>query len=87
LRTAAGIRKVLTVVPLGNAILYPSALSQVGDLGPVFIWICRAPEGAAGAVSGDMPRRSSSRVVVAVSRHDERLLVKCSHVWSGTEYR
>jgi hypothetical protein len=33
-----------TVVTLGNAVLY-SALSQVGDLGPVLIRIGRAGEG------------------------------------------
>ena len=87
LGVAADIREALTVVPLGNAVLYPSALSKVGDLGPIFIWVCRAAEGAAGAVSSDVPRRRGSRVAVAVSRHDGRLLVKCSHVWSGTKYK
>lgn len=80
MRTATGILKVLAVILLSNAVLYPSALSQVGDLGPVFIWICKAAKGATSAVSGDMPRRYSSRVVVAVSRHDSRSLAKCNYI-------
>lgn len=32
--------ELLAVVALGNAVLYPPALSKVGDLGPVLVGIC-----------------------------------------------
>ena len=32
--------ELLTVVSLSNAVLDPPSLSQVGNLGPVLIWIC-----------------------------------------------
>lgn len=64
-----------TVVPLGDAILNPPPLSQIRDLGPVFIRVRRAAEGAAGIVCGggggrDMPRGRSRRVGIALSGHD-----------------
>jgi hypothetical protein len=59
--------ELLTVIALGNAVLYPPPLSKVGDLGPVLIWICRAAESTAGSMSGDMPRRRGSRVRIALS--------------------
>jgi hypothetical protein len=40
---------LLTVVALSNPILYPPPLGQVGNLGPVFVWIRTGAEGAAGA--------------------------------------
>lgn len=31
---------LLTVVSLGNSVLDSPPLGQVGDLGPVLIWVC-----------------------------------------------
>lgn len=45
-----------TVVALGNAVLYPSALSKVGDLGPILIGVGRTAKGAAGSVTGILAR-------------------------------
>ena len=39
----------LTIVALSNPVLYPPSLSEVGNLGPVFVWIRTGAEGAAGA--------------------------------------
>lgn len=33
-----------TVVALRNAVLDPAALSEVGDLCPVLVWVCAAAE-------------------------------------------
>ena len=46
-----------TVVSLGNPILYPPALGQIGDLGPVLVWIGTGALGAAGAVGGAVAGR------------------------------
>jgi hypothetical protein len=59
-------RELRTVVPLGNAVLDPSPLSEVRDLGPVFIWIGGATESAAGTVGSDMSRRRRGRVRVVL---------------------
>lgn len=40
---------LLTVVALSDPILYPSSLGQVGNLGPIFIWVRTGTEGAARA--------------------------------------
>jgi hypothetical protein len=37
---------VLTVVALSDSILNPSALCQVGDLGPILIWVRAGTESA-----------------------------------------
>ena len=59
-----------TVAPLGNAVLDPPPLREVGDLGPVLVWVRRGAEGTAGAVGGgDVPRGRGRRVRVALSRH------------------
>lgn len=52
--------KLLAVVALGNAVLYPSALSKIGDLGPVLVGVGRAAEGAAGAMTGVLARSLGS---------------------------
>lgn len=46
---------LLTVVALGNAVLDSSAFSKVGDLGPIFIWVCGAAESTRSSVCGDIP--------------------------------
>ena len=48
-------RRRPTVVALGNAVLYPAALSKVRDLGPVLVRVRRAAEGAAVAVVCILP--------------------------------
>ena len=45
----AAFDTLLTVVTLGNPILYPPSLGQVGNLGPIFIWVRTGTESAAGA--------------------------------------
>lgn len=49
--------KLHTVVALGNAVLYPPALGQVGDLGPVLVRVGGTAEGAAGVVGRVLSRR------------------------------
>src|SRR5699024_7963501 len=60
-----------TVISLGNAVLYPPALSEVGDLGPVLVGVGRAAEGAAGAVCGVVSCRCRRRTVDVVLGHGE----------------
>jgi hypothetical protein len=37
--------ELLAVVALGNAVLYPPALSEIWDLSPIFVGICWSREG------------------------------------------
>jgi hypothetical protein len=62
LQVSAEFTELLTVVPLGNSVLNLPTLSHIRDLGPVFIWICRAAESTDATVAGAMPRRRSCRV-------------------------
>ena len=44
-------RAIPTIIALSNPVLYPSTLSQVRYLGPIFIWVGTGAEGTAGAMA------------------------------------
>jgi len=49
-RFASASGHPLTVIPLGDAVLYPPPLGEVGYLGPILIGTSARAEGAAVAV-------------------------------------
>jgi len=53
--------ELLAVVALSNAVLNAAALSEIGNLSPILIWVRRAAEGTAGAVVGIVPWSGSCR--------------------------
>lgn len=50
------LEKLPTVVALGDAVLYPPALGEVRDLGPVLVWVRRGAEGTARPVCRELAR-------------------------------
>ena len=57
----------LTIVALGDSILYAPSLCKIGDLGPVFVGVGTGTEGAARAVTGGISVVSSGLIRVGVA--------------------
>jgi hypothetical protein len=53
---------------LSDPVLYSPSFCQVGDLGPVFIWVGRSTEGRASGMC---------RGISGVSRHGLRVCIAC----------
>lgn len=61
-----------TVVALSNAVLDPSSLGKVGDLGPILVGVGGAAEGTAGSMASVLSGRwRNSRVGVMRLLHGE----------------
>lgn len=59
---------VRTIITLSNAVLYPSPLSEIGYLSPVFVWIGTRTHGTAGTVGARVSWRCGCRKGACVAR-------------------